>query len=341
MLAPSKLSAVLFMALAAVPGSAQARATQAMTRAEPTHVVFHASPAIDLYFLARKASAPGAENPLPALAPALVAARALERSLGGSMLAFFPLDGLLPGCQTVADLAAAFARAPESLELPGGAPAELRKGALALAAALAEAEPAFQELWTARAARIEAARRCWEEHVGPKEHELFAFHLASLGMQDPGLALPVFLVGDAPWPGAMTVRGEEGRGVSFIAVQGLAGSQLFEVVLHEVTHSLDLAAGEASAFGELGAQLEAAGLDARDRRLNDLPHTLMFVQSAESIRRVIDPAHRDYGEVEKVYGRMGSDAEAVRGLWRDHLDQKLARAEALAAIVESLAPVPK
>lgn len=309
--------------------------------AAPTRVVFHTSPAIDLYFLARQASAPGAENPLPELAPAIEAARALDQALGGSMLAFAPLDGLLPGCQTAADLAAAFARAPETLTLRGVPGAELRKGALALAAALAEAEPAFEALWKERSTRLATAQRGWQEQVAPKERELFAFHLASLGMQDPGLALPVFLVGNAPWPGAVTVRDDEGRGVSFVAVDALEGSQLFEIVLHEVTHSLDLAAGDSSAFGELRAMLASAGLDARDRRLRDLPHTLMFVQSAESIRRLIEPTHRDYGEVEKVYERTGSDAETVRGLWRDFLDQKLARGEALAAIVESLAPVPK
>ena len=151
-------------------------------------------------------------------------------------------------------------------------------------------------------------------------------------MKDPGLALPVYLVGDAPFPGAVTVRGEGGRGVSFVAVNGLEESQLFEIVLHEVTHSLDLAAGEHSAFGELRTALEKAGVDARDRRLRDLPHALMFVQSAESIRRRVDPAHRDYGEVEQLYARMGADTESMRGFWRDHLEGKLERGAALDSI---------
>lgn len=311
------------------------RAAQAEpTKPAPTHIVFHSSPALDLYFLARQASAPGATNPLPELAPAIEAVRALDKQLGGSMLAFAPLDGLLPGCQNVADVTAAFARAPETLTPrgPAGIPVELRKGALAIAAALAEAEPAHARLWPERAARIEAARQRWNEHVAPKERALLDFHLASLGLQDPGLALPVFLVGDAPWPGAVTVRGEDGRGVSFVGVSGLEGSQFFEIVLHEATHSLDLAAGENSAFAELRAALEQAGLDARDRRLRDLPHALMFVQSAESIRRVIDPAHVDYGEREGVYARIGADAESMRGFWRDHLEGKLERAAALASI---------
>jgi hypothetical protein len=302
---------------------------------EPTHIVFHSSPAIDLYFLARQASAPGATNPLPALAPAIEAVRALDKTLGGSMLAFAPIDGLLPGCQTAADVAAAFAHAPETITLRGpgaSGPVELRKGALAIAAALVEAESAYQALGKERAARIEDAHQRWNELVAPKERALVDFHLRSLGMQDPGLALPVYLVGDAPFPGAVTVRGEGGRGVSFVAVNGLEGSQMFEIVLHEVTHSLDLAAGEHSAFSELRAALEKAGLDARDRRLRDLPHALMFVQSAESIRRVIDPAHVDYGEREGVYARMGADAEGMRGFWRDHLEGKLERAAALESI---------
>jgi hypothetical protein len=308
-----------------------------------TRLVFHSSPAVDLYFLARQAAAPGVELPFDSLAPAVEAARALDKALGGTPLAFAPVDGLVPGCETVADLRAAFERAPESLSLRGGAKVELRKGALAIAAALAQAEPAFQALWKERAAKIEAAKTRWQSEVGAKERELLAFHLASLGMKDPGLELPVWFVNQGPWPGAVTVRGEDGRGVSFVAIAGpeVAGSQLYEIVLHEVTHSLDLAADEASAFGELRAKLEAKKLDPRDRRLRDLPHALMFVQAAESVRRVLAPAHRDYGEVADVYSRLGPSLEALRGYWRDHLDGKLTQAAALDALVESLEPAAK
>lgn len=61
----------------------------------------------------------------------------------------------------------------------------------------------------------------------------------------------------------------------------------------------------------------------------------------EVATRVVAPAHVDYGEVEKVYERMGARAEAVRGFWRDHLDGKLTSEAALDGIVASFTPAPK
>jgi hypothetical protein len=303
--------------------------------ATPSRVVFHWSPAIDLYFHVRVADSALAAEPF---APAAKLARELDRALGGMALAWGPLDGLLPGCRTVADLAAAFARAPETLTLRGGTQVELRARALELATALVPAEAAFAELWKERAPRLAAVRTLWEERVGAKERALLDFHLASLGMSDPHLALPVYLVGEAPWPGALTVFDERRQGVSFVAANAGDGSTLLEIVLHEVTHSLDVACGEHSALGELRARLPAP--EGALRR-GDPAHVLMFVQSAESIRRVIDPAHHDYGDLEGVYARLGAGVAALRGAWGDHLAGRLTRAEAFDLYAESLAPATR
>jgi len=311
-----------------------ALAAQAEPPAAPSRIAFHWSPAIDLYFHVRVAESALAAEPF---APAAKLARELDRALGGMALAWGPLDGLLPGCQTVADLQAAFARAPESLELRGGTKVELRARALELAAALAPAEAAFAELWKEREPRLAAAKALWDERVGSRERALLDFHLAGLGMTDPGLALPVYLVSEAPWPGALTVFGEQRQGVSFVAAGAGAGSTWLEIVLHEATHSLDVACGERSALGELR---EVLGKLPGPRR-GDPAHVLMFVQSAESIRRVIDPAHRDYGESEGVYTRLGAGVEALRGAWGDHLAGQLTRAEAFDLYAESLAPPAK
>lgn len=308
---------------------------------EPTRIAFHESAVIDLYFHVRAVGGSGRASPIAALAPAVDAAKELDRALAGNALAWGPLEGLLPGAVTAADVVAAFARTPESLELRGGVKAPLRAGAQKLAAALEQAEPACAELWKEHVQRTSAARGRWEEQVAAKERELLAFHLTSLGMRDPELAIPVYLVAEASWPGAVTHLDDAGRGVCFVAVDPLPGSLFFETVLHEATHALDVATNDESALGELRKRLEAAGHGQRERLYHDLPHALMFVQSAESIRRVIDAAHADYGEAEKVYARMGASAEAVRGYWRDHLDGKLPLAEALDGIVASVAPAPK
>lgn len=307
----------------------------------PTRIAFHENAVVDLYFHVRAAAGAGRASPIEALVTAVDAARELDRTLAGNALAWGPLEGLLSGAETAADLVAAFARAPESLELRGGRKAPLRAGAQKLAAALAGAEPACAELWQEHAQRTSAARGRWEAQVAAKERELLAFHLTSLGMRDPELAIPVYLVAEASWPGAVTHLDDAGQGVCFVAVDALPGSLFFETVLHEATHALDVATNEESALGELRERLEAAGHGPRERAYHDLPHALMFVQSAESIRRVIDAAHVDYGEAEKVYARMGASAEVVRGFWRDHLDGRLARAEALDGIVAGIASAPK
>jgi len=306
----------------------------------PTRIEFHESEAVDLWFHVR-AVAGSRATPIEALAPAVEAAQELHRALARDALAWGAVEGLLPGAERASDIVAAFVRAPESIELPGGAKAPVRAGAQKLAAALAQAEPAFAETWKEHALRTRAARERWQATVGPKERELIAFHLASLGMRDPNLAIPVYLVADASWPGAVTHLDEAGRGVCFVAVDTEPGSLLFETVLHEATHALDVATNDDSALGALRKKLEAAGHGPRDKLYHDLPHALMFVQAAESVRRVIDPAHVDYGESEKVYERMGASAEAVRGFWHDHLDGHLTLDQALDGIVASLEPAPK
>jgi len=310
--------------------------------AEPaaTRIVFHESPVVDLHFYVRAVAAGGRASGIEAFAPAVAAAQELHRALGRNTLAWGALEGLLPGCQSAADLAAAFGRAPETLELRGGGKVALRDGASKLAQALVQAEPAFQELWKEHVQRTRAARARWAESVGPKEAELLAFHLASLGMSDPRLAIPVFLVAEAPWPGAVTHLDDQGRGVCFVGMEGTEGSQLHETVLHEVTHALDVAAGDASVLGELRKRLTAAGLTPRDPALRDVPHTLMFVQAAESVRRTVAPDHQDYGVVSAYYAREPT-AELVRGFWTDHLAGKLTREEALDGIVTGVEPPPK
>lgn len=336
--------AVLALYLASPP-----QAPEAATAAERSRLVLQASPIIDLYFRVR-AWAVAPDAPIPAAyVPAVEAARALDRELGGLALAWGPLEGLLLGCNSAGDLEQAFARAPEQLALRGGQTVNLRAGGLRIAQALAAAEAEFlgrpaaaePSLWQEDQERIAAARARWDAQVAAQAADLLAGHLGSLAIADPKLEVPVYLVAQAPAPGAITHRSGPRRGVCFVAVEGAAGSQLFEIVLHEATHAFDLAAGDASAFAELRRALEQAGIDPRDRRHRDLPHTLMFVQSAASIRRFIDPAHRDYGEVSGYYAKLGPGAELVRRRWGEHAEGKRTLAEAIAAIAGEGSALPK
>ena len=58
----------------------------------------------------------------------------------------------------------------------------------------------------------------------------------------------------------------------------------------------------------------------------------MFVQSAESIRRTVDERHEDYGDVAGYYAKVPRAAPLVRSTWKDHLDGKLTREDALERI---------
>jgi hypothetical protein len=307
-----------------------------------TRIEFRQSAAVDLFFHVRALAAEGASGVPADMAVAVRAAQELHRSLGGSFLSWGPIAGVLPGCDDAADIERVFAGLPEAFERPDRTSVPLRASALALAAALRQAEPAFLEHpWPADQRAVAAARARLAQGFDPGQAACVAYHLECLGMEDPGLAIPVYLTARAPFPGAFTHIGADGRGVCFVGLADSEGTQLFETVLHEVTHALDIAAPGASVFEELRRRLQESGVALDDPLLRDVPHTLMFVQAAESIRRTIAPEHQDYGDVSGDYERSGPLAERVRGFWRDHLAGKLTRPEALEGIVTSATPAPR
>jgi len=320
-------SRFLSLSVLALPAPAQS-AAHAGTRLE-----FRTSPALELWFHVRHLAETSAPSPLPALAPALEAARELARELGPMSLAWGAFEGLLPGCESAADLLAAAARAPEEAQLPGGQSIALRARVQRVAAALVEAEPACAELLAENAGTVALARASWEELVGEQERALFRHHQERLGLAGLALTIPVYLTAHGARPGAVTYFDEDGKGVCFVAVAGRAESELFEVVLHEATHALDLAAGKGSLLSALRDALGAAGFDQRSRPFHDLPHLLMFLQAAESVRTVLAPEHEDYGQTQGVYARMGPRAAHLRERFAEYATGKRTRAELVQAFV--------
>lgn len=291
---------------------------------------FRVSPALDLYHHVRFLAATNAPAPVASLAPAVEAARELEREFGPMSLSWGAFEGLLPGCERAADLVRVAARAPESVELPGGKSVALRERVERIAKALVAAEPECAELLAANSTEIELARAAWEELVGAKEPALFRHHQERLGMAGRALTIPVYLIARGARPGAVTYFDEEGKGVCFVAVAGRAESELFEIVVHEATHALDIAAGRESLLSDLRDALGAAGFDERSRPFHDLPHMLMFLQSAESVRAVLVSEHEDYGLTQGVYGRMGPRSAELRERFAEYSSGKLTRAELVA-----------
>lgn len=315
---------------------------QEQAHSHATRIEFRQSAAVDLLFHVRALAAEGSSDVPAGMADAVRAAQELHRSLGGSFLSWGPIAGVLPGCDHAADIERAFAGLPEAFERHDRTSVPLRATALALAAAMRQAEPVFLEhVWPADQQAVAAARSRLAQGFDPKQAACLAYHLECLGMEDPGLAIPVYLMARAPSPGAFTHIGADGRGVCFVSLADSEGTQLFETILHEVTHALDIAAPGASVFEELRRRLQESGIAPGDPLLRDVPHTLMFVQAAESIRRTVAPEHQDYGDFSRYYERSGPVTERVRGLWRDHLEGNLTRLEALEGIVTSATPAQK
>jgi len=310
--------------------------------AAPVRLDLRVSPVLELYQeLRARAEAgeePSADDPA---AGALAAARALQAALG-SGLSWGPVDGRLGACRTAADVAAAFAELPETFTpRRPGAPAEpvpLRALAGDLARELAGLEPAWKEAeWPARAERLRAAAARLEETLnGPRGAALYRDLCAAQGMSFDQLAVPVVLVGRAPWPGAVTFRSAAG-GVCFVAVEGVPESQLVEIVVHETIHALDVSSqGQPTLLQELRGALAAAGHGREDRRAADAVHALLFLHAGELVRSHVDPAHVDYGEREGVWGRLAAPIDVERALFQTYLRGELERAALVSGIVEAL-----
>jgi hypothetical protein len=144
--------------------------------------------------------------------------------------------------------------------------------------------------------------------------------------------MPVYLVAAAPFPGAFTYRGQEGP-FSVVALEGEVSTAWLEIVIHETLHTLDLRAGEESVLGDLRSRLGKIP-GASPRQIHDFVHTVMFVQPAGTVRRVLDPSHKDYGDVAGYYPKVPRAAAVVVPAWRDYLDGKIDREAALERIVK-------
>lgn len=336
---------------------------------------FATKPYVDLHFYVRALAASKDPHPevadVQGLADAVEAARALDVELG-SPIAWGYVEGLIGECSTAKEGTLALAKTRETVELPGGKMVALRAGAQKLGAALEKAEPAFLEkVWPAHLKSLEEAATRIEKAFDGKEKECLADVAKRLRLPSPRRPIPVRLVYEAPYPGAVTHRKLGGGGVCFVGVKDVEGTQLLESVLHEATHALDVlgrpAPGESRASDDplgkgskksegdedddedpetsvldlLRARLEKAGFTRRDREWRDVPHTLMFVQAGETIRRIVDPKHEHYGTVAKYYDKVRAIADVELAAWTAYLDGKTTREEAVEKILGSVARAPR
>jgi hypothetical protein len=229
---------------------------------------------------------------------------------------------------------ARFAELPEEFRTRAGTTVLLRDSAVRLAQTYARAEAEFRmTVWPQHQTLLAASQAQLATLLLPRLDECLADLRQHLDLDDPSGPIPVYLVAQAPAPQGFTHRRRGGGGICFVGVADLPASLLCEVVLHETTHALDVGTPQGSVLKELRDRLAAAGLGPASAAGRDVPHTLIFVEAAETVRRRLDPAHRDYGAVRGYYAKVPRAVAAVRGPWVAYLDGQLSRAAALEQIV--------
>jgi hypothetical protein len=298
------------------------------------------SPLLDLHmFIRQRASEDGRQDAEPpAITQAVAAARSVEAALGNPLY-WGLIEPILAQARSAADLPAVLERLTPQQRMADGSVLSLREPAIAYARALAAAEPVFLETtWPGRREAIERGQKRLSDLFSGREAACVAHLIDSLGMQDPGVAVPVYLVASAPPPQGFTHRARGGA-ICIVGVEEADDSLLAEMLVHELIHALDLAtAGKASALNGLRARLAEAGLGPTDRASRDVPHTLMFVQAAATVRALLDPEHEAYGDARGYYARVPDAARAVRAAWEQRLAGEATPEEAVDRIAAAAAP---
>jgi hypothetical protein len=312
---------------AAGPGRADTKAT---------HLDLRINPFMDMHCYVRSRAACGADVPeLDGLPQAIETVRQVEAQFDhpGTWGLF---EALWSPCQSAGEALERAALFPETHRLRlTGTQVAVREPALKLARAYVRLERAFREsVWPKHKAALEAARDKLQKELIPKQASCFNYLVEKLGMQDPRLEIPVVLVAQAPPPGSFTLRPRGDAPVCIVSAPDPADPFLCEIVLHEAIHALDVATSDQpTALQTLRAKLPDAGVDLESPIYRDVPHTLIFVQAAETVRRVLDPGHAHYGDARGYYAKVPEVANAVRAPWTDYLDGKISRDEAIQRIV--------
>ena len=314
--------------------------TLGQTNSASRHVDAHVKPFADLFFFV--VSLPPGSEKMPKIdgfAQAVEAARPIQDTfrlgIGPLLQTLGAVSAAALPCERAAEAVPAFAQLPETVSLPNGETLRLRETAVKLAQALAVIEePFLQKVWPQHKAALDQAAAKLAKTFSPKESACFAYLAKSLGLETPRERVPLYLVVEAPRPGGFTFRLRNQQAVCIISTEANQDSQLFEVVLHESTHALDLeTSGQKNVLAELRARLLKAGLSESDPDFRNVPHTLMFIQAAETIRRIVDPVHKHYGETKGYYARVPLASKVELPIWLAHLDGKISREEAINQII--------
>jgi len=331
------LLTLLLLLPASILPAAEPQPPAAPAASSPTIEVHPASPLVDMHFWVRKlASSTGEVPSMPGLATAVETLRELDSQLGRPSLPLAPVWGavdlLLFRVSTAAELSTAAAALPETLTLPMVPPLP-RSGIVRLAESYVLLEkPFLEQVWPWHQKMIERAAETVRVDLLPAAGEVFGDLQRFLGASLPAQPIQLHLVAEAPRPGGVTFVAGTGSGLCLVGADAGVGSQWLEIVVHESIHALDLN-GESSLdvlrqrLGTLEPRLPA-------REAWNVSHAVMFAQAAGTVRRVLAPHHRDYGDVSGVYTRLPKGAEVVAPAWQAWMRGEISRDAAIDRIVD-------
>lgn len=290
-----------------------------------SRIEVHTSPLLSLHMLAR-AGAAGAEVPECARA-AVEAMRAT-----GNAMPWGATDGLFATADDLASIRDALVAM--SARLPGSAGEHV----VAYVDALEESQPAFiADVWPDQEARIEESRVALDAALDAHGPACMEQLCRLLGIADPGAAIPVYLIADAPSPGGFTALTRAHGPVCIVSIDSHRGSTLVEATLHEAIHALDARTREQeppTVLQSLRTALTQAGIGATDTRMRDLPHTLVFAAAAETTRRDVDPNHVDYADTGGYYAKFPEARAIVLPSWQKYIAGEIDAAGLVSAIAE-------
>lgn len=288
------------------------------------------SPFADLYFFVYKLSSTSEKSPgNEGFAQAVDAARQLPLVL--TLIDKVPFE-----LETAAAAEKLFAAFPETHKTRQGEVVAVRDKAVRFGQSLVAVEKRFMEtVWPQHKVVVQRSVAQIERTLLPKEKESFDYFVRHLGMEEANAIVPVYLVAETPGPGGFTMWGkDETRGVCVISVTAYRGSPLISAVLHEAIHALDLETkGKGNVLVELRERLLKAGVPEDDTIVRHGPHMLVFIQSSETVRRLIDPSYEPYKEGVFVRPGLQPLVNVELPIWTAYLDGKMSREEALDQMV--------
>jgi hypothetical protein len=326
-----RLTTLILIATLAAPVYAQAPAPQAPSA--PEILDLRVNPLLDLHLWVRKLAEGKGEIPaIEGLPAAVAAARDFQKDVSFFLL-WGAVESRLAEVETAAGLSAITAHLPETVPSEDGKPpVRFREGAARLLQTYAALEkPFLEKVWPQHRQTVERVAAQLRSELLPRAPQVYQDLSQHLAVPVPARPIPVYLNAVGPFPGAFTYRAPGGGAVCIVAADTAEGSQLVETAIHETLHALDVASGKESVLNDLRARLEKAGVSPKD--LRDFPHTLMFVQAAGTVRRVLNPAHKDYGDVNGYYSRVPRASAVVVPAWRAYLAGEITREAALSKIV--------